>query len=86
MNENIIWFASVFSMIGVWLEYISFLKTGRSEFLNSKLFLPLFWAGIIQWFLFGIKFQYLAIISTCFLQLIPLSHLLFLYGRKRMNL
>ena len=85
MNEDIVWFASLFSLAGVMVEYIKLLKSGNSIFLKSNLFLPLYAAGILQWFLFGIKMKQWSLISTCCLQLFILAHFLKLFFRARLD-
>lgn len=60
-------------------------KAPASFLLESRWFLPFYFAGITQWLIFGLRSQNLALSIPCFIQMIFMAPLIFHWGQQRMR-
>lgn len=86
MNEAAVltWVAGTLSLAAVCAEALRG-DPERSVFVRSDLALPFYAAGIAQWLFYGVKTADPALLTTCSLQLAPLSVLLRRHWRARVG-
>ncbi|MDZ4083204.1 MAG: hypothetical protein U1E10_09730 [Bdellovibrionales bacterium] len=79
------WTASVLCALAVIYECIRIRKKSSSYFIESDWFLPIYFAGILQWTLFGFRTSDLALIVPCALQLLFMIPVLRVWFRRRLQ-
>lgn len=68
-NQGLVWAASSFCALGA----IAFVLREKASLIHSRLFLPIYTAGILQWMLFGFFKENFALIVPTGIQLLALG-------------
>lgn len=81
------WLASGVCAIGMITTALSSYGAEKSSFMvTHPLFLPLYYAGIIQWVLHGLRTENAALIYPSLIQLLALSVPLYKWAQRRLSL
>jgi hypothetical protein len=73
LGLDITWWASTFCALGMCVVAVSALRHQNHFLVRDPLFLPLYFAGIIQWVLWGVRIEDTGLIYPSLLQILLLA-------------
>lgn len=80
---DLTWWASTMCALGMCNVALSALRNPNHLIIRDPLFLPLYFAGITQWVLWGVRINDYALIYPSSIQLILLSPALYKWYKRR---